>query len=52
MQQLGHPILGDKLYATAEALALADRLLLHAARLSLEHPSTATRMSLTAECPF
>jgi len=52
MQQLGHPILGDKLYATEETLALADRLLLHAARLGLEHPSTGARISLTSECPF
>ncbi len=52
MQQLGHPILGDKLYADEKALALADRLLLHATRLSFEHPSTAARMSFTAECPF
>jgi tRNA pseudouridine32 synthase/23S rRNA pseudouridine746 synthase len=52
MQQLGHPILGDKLYADEEALALADRLLLHATRLSFVHPSTGERMNLTAECPF
>jgi tRNA pseudouridine32 synthase/23S rRNA pseudouridine746 synthase len=52
MQQLGHPILGDKLYANHEALALSDRLLLHAARLNFAHPSTGMRMNLTAECPF
>ena len=52
MQQLGHAILGDKLYAGAEALAMADRLLLHAARLTLEHPATGARIEFTAECPF
>lgn len=51
-QQLGHAILGDKLYASAEALAMADRLLLHAARLTLEHPSTGARTELAAECTF
>ena len=30
MQQLGHPILGDKLYASPEALNMAERLMLHA----------------------
>jgi tRNA pseudouridine32 synthase / 23S rRNA pseudouridine746 synthase len=52
MQQIGHPILGDKLYAAAEVVALAGRLLLHAARLSLKHPSSETPMSVTVECPF
>ncbi len=52
MEQLGHAILGDKLYANAEALAMADRLLLHAARLTLEHPSTGARIELTVKCPF
>jgi tRNA pseudouridine32 synthase/23S rRNA pseudouridine746 synthase len=52
MEHLGHAILGDKLYATAEALAMADRLLLHAARLTVEHPCTGARIDLTAECPF
>jgi tRNA pseudouridine32 synthase/23S rRNA pseudouridine746 synthase len=30
MLALGHPILGDRFYATPEALAMAPRLLLHA----------------------
>jgi tRNA pseudouridine32 synthase/23S rRNA pseudouridine746 synthase len=51
-QQLGHAILGDKLYASAEALAMADRLLLHAVRLTFEHPSTGARIELAVECPF
>ena len=52
MRHLGHAILGDKLYAGPEVVALTDRLLLHAARLTLEHPSNGSRLSLTAECPF
>ena len=30
MLALGHPILGDRFYATSPALAMAPRLLLHA----------------------
>lgn len=37
---LGHPILGDALYADAETQALAPRLLLHACALGLAHPAT------------
>ena len=35
---IGHPILGDNLYAHPEALAMASRLQLHAERLSLSSP--------------
>ena len=35
---VGHPILGDMLYADAAVQARAPRLLLHATRLALEHP--------------
>jgi tRNA pseudouridine32 synthase/23S rRNA pseudouridine746 synthase len=52
LASLGHPILGDNLYAHAEALALASRLLLHAERLSLTHPDGGRPMSWTAACPF
>lgn len=49
---IGHPILGDNLYAHATALALAPRLLLHAERLSLEHPTTGELIEWRLECPF
>ncbi len=49
---LGHPILGDKLYAHPPALALADRLMLHAAELVLAHPTSGERMRWTSGCPF
>jgi tRNA pseudouridine32 synthase/23S rRNA pseudouridine746 synthase len=49
---IGHPILGDPLYAQAEALARSARLLLHAHRLTLDHPVTRQRLTWTAECPF
>ncbi|WP_028310471.1 MULTISPECIES: pseudouridine synthase [Derxia] len=35
---LGHPILGDELYAPPPARDAAPRLLLHASRLALTHP--------------
>lgn len=38
LQALGHPILGDALYAPAELQASAPRLLLHACALRLIHP--------------
>jgi len=37
---LGHPILGDSLYAPAAVKARADRLLLHAQRLAFRHPTS------------
>lgn len=49
---IGHPILGDNLYAHAEGLAMSPRLLLHAERLSLTHPANGRRMTWTAACPF
>ena len=52
LESLGHPILGDKLYPHPQALALADRLLLHATELTLEHPQSGERMHWTIACPF
>jgi len=49
LRALGHPILGCDLYAHAEALAMADRLLLHATSLAFEHPATGER--IRGECP-
>ena len=48
----GHPILGDSLYAPPAALAMADRLLLHAAELSLLHPASGEHLVWRAPCPF
>ena len=52
MQALGHPILGDPLYAEGIALASADRLLLHAQQLAFVHPITGKPMSFTRQEPF
>ena len=51
MLELGHPILGDPIYATGAALGF-PRLMLHAASLSLHHPATKERVSFLAKCPF
>jgi len=52
LREIGHPILGDDLYAPPAVLALADRLLLHAHTLGLVHPGTAAPIRFTAPCPF
>jgi tRNA pseudouridine32 synthase/23S rRNA pseudouridine746 synthase len=52
LASIGHPILGDPLYAHAEALAMAPRLLLHAVRLTLDHPQTGERVTWRSACPF
>jgi len=49
MRELGHPILGCDMYAHADALAMSDRLLLHATTLAFAHPTTGEW--LTGECP-
>lgn len=52
MQALGHPILGDPLYASGEALTKADRLLLHAEYLAFTHPVTGKALVFQCEAPF
>jgi tRNA pseudouridine32 synthase/23S rRNA pseudouridine746 synthase len=52
LASVGHPILGCDLYAHKEAFAAADRLMLHASRLSFKHPTTKERMSFFSDAPF
>ncbi len=52
MQALGHPILGDGLYAHDDAFGMASRLLLHATQLEFCHPTTGIPMSFSAPVPF
>ncbi len=40
LKALGHPILGDALYAPADVQAKATRLLLHSCELRFVHPAT------------
>lgn len=52
LASIGHPILGDDLYADGEARAARPRLALHAARLAFTHPATGERTDFEAPCPF
>lgn len=52
LQALGHPILGDRFYATPEALALAPRLQLHAGSLTITHPDYGNSMTFKAPADF
>ena len=52
MLALGHPIIGDRLYAHDKALALSDRLQLHAKTLTLAHPVSKQTLSFTAPYLF
>lgn len=52
MQALGHPILGDSLYASVTVRAKADRLLLHAEYLALEHPESGKRLEFVRVADF
>lgn len=52
LQAIGHPIAGDPLYASVEGEALAPRLLLHAAMLTVPHPGTGAPTSFQSPCPF
>lgn len=52
LASLGHPILGDDLYARPEVQALAPRLLLHARVLALPHPDDGRWVRFEAPCPF
>ena len=47
MQSIGHPILGDALYAPAAVRALSPRLLLHAQSLNFAHPFTDAPLSFS-----
>jgi tRNA pseudouridine32 synthase/23S rRNA pseudouridine746 synthase len=49
---IGHPILGDALYAPPAALAAADRLLLHAAALRFAHPASGAAIEVESGVPF
>jgi tRNA pseudouridine32 synthase/23S rRNA pseudouridine746 synthase len=52
LDAIGHPILGDDLYAPPEVVAMADRLLLHAQAMSITHPATGQRLNFESPCPF
>ncbi|TRX73689.1 RluA family pseudouridine synthase [Pseudomonas mangiferae] len=52
MLSIGHPLLGDRLYAEGDALTLRDRLCLHASQLGLTHPQSGERLRFESPAPF
>jgi len=49
---LGHPILGDALYAPPAIATRVGRLLLHAEALNFAHPAHGTEMAFRSPAPF
>jgi tRNA pseudouridine32 synthase/23S rRNA pseudouridine746 synthase len=49
---IGHPILGETLYADASSTAAAPRLLLHASALAFAHPADARPLRFESAPPF
>jgi tRNA pseudouridine32 synthase/23S rRNA pseudouridine746 synthase len=52
MLSLGHPIVGDRFYATGDALEASPRLRLHAESLTLHHPTGGRRVTFETACEF
>jgi tRNA pseudouridine32 synthase/23S rRNA pseudouridine746 synthase len=52
LQAIGHPILGDTLYADAPVQAKAGRLCLHACELRLAHPVSGEALVFRSAAPF
>ena len=52
LQSLGHPILGDHLYASPVTMAKSARLMLHASQLTFTHPVTGEVLDLHCNTPF
>lgn len=52
MLAIGHPLLGDQLYAHEQALQMRMRLCLHASQLSITHPDTKQRLTFDSPAPF
>lgn len=52
MLSIGHPLLGDRLYAHEQALQAAPRLCLHASELGFTHPVTKGRLAFNCPTPF
>ena len=52
LRELGHPIMGDALYAPPDVQTLAGRLLLHAWSLSFLHPLAGEELAFECAAPF
>ena len=51
MRHLGHPLLGDEIYARPSRQTRTSRLMLHARRLGFTHPATGLRHTFEAPIP-
>lgn len=52
MKSLGHPILGDNLYADPVSITDHPRLMLHAGELEFSHPETQQRLKIKSSPEF
>jgi len=52
LQAIGHPILGDELYADPNTRQQSPRLLLHAQQLEFSHPVTKQTLHVESPAPF
>lgn len=52
LSHIGHPILGDALYAPTPVQALSERLCLHATELRMLHPVHLTPLTIESNAPF
>jgi tRNA pseudouridine32 synthase/23S rRNA pseudouridine746 synthase len=52
LQAIGHPILGDALYAPPAVRERAGRLALHASALAFAHPATGEPLAFSSTAPF
>jgi tRNA pseudouridine32 synthase/23S rRNA pseudouridine746 synthase len=52
LTEIGHPALGDSLYGSDETFTTVNRLMLHASRLTLVHPTTGQQVTWVSDCPF
>jgi tRNA pseudouridine32 synthase/23S rRNA pseudouridine746 synthase len=51
LSHIGHPILGDRLYAPQDTFERSTRLLLHAYQLRFIHPKTHEDVFIQSDCP-
>ena len=51
LRHIGHPLLGDPVYAPSDAAKAAGRLMLHAWRVAFIHPATGLQMEFEAPVP-
>ena len=52
LKEIGHPILGDRLYAPDEIFKRRNRLQLHASHIQLSHPRTDEEIVFNSDIPF